>query len=334
MKRYLVLILFVVLLCPASWAAEMTFQEVKTFLEDTRMYHEPPDMELEKWVEDTQKEDPMYLPENIQPDYDGYDYPTVEISKLWEKLGIKEQGKFTIFEKEERQANSVLLLHYPEVEVFERADLKILRVKEGRTQDYQFFFFKKKGEDFVYVDHFEAEWQKYDNPRVKFYDDKLFSIRISTMHGTGLLAYDDIFFTIENNKLRKLLRIEGEYHHHGGPSFYGTDIVSDIKVNDDMLVLGYSASFKISGYYCYYYEAECAEKSLFTAKRKIVYDWDGKTLALNDAESELSPEDAKAFVKGEGVAPSIFEKEFEKAGQKPEFEQWYADLRSKEEEGE
>ena len=112
-----ILIALLLLISPA-YAEQVSFQDVKAYLENTVQLHEPEDKTINS---------------------EAYDYPAVNIVPLWQKLGIQfeplpDKDDTYVFGCKPGQLEC--FLPYPKADVVENGNTKIIRISKSIPWDY------------------------------------------------------------------------------------------------------------------------------------------------------------------------------------------------------
>jgi len=331
MKYFLLPVLILFLFSSPVSAANLTLKEAEEFLANVEQLYEPPDEELNKQLEQDRKESPE-LAESLTPT-EGYYYPAVDIYKLWQKAGIEPKPL-------RKDSNDFLFgyevgmgekwnLGYPATKLYSKADFKVLRVSSSSlavSGDYQFLFFKKKDDKWVYFDYTYALWEKYTEPEITFLDDTLFYINELGCSGSGLVDFINTFYAISDGKVELLLYCPDKGHLVGWGLMFDREYESKMDYSDKVLTIDYTINIdantntyepKEGKRYC--------EFPLFTTNRKVVFNWDGRNLSVDKEKSQLTIDDLEnIFGGGEKEYYAMFQPEFDKAKNgTTEQKEWY-----------
>jgi hypothetical protein len=179
-------LLCLMFLASPAYASQMTFEEVKSYLTSTVQLHKP---------------------ENKSINSEAYDYPAVNIISLWQNLGIPIKplrgDDDYLFDCEPSQKEC--FLPYPKADVLEHGNIKIIRISKSIPWDYQYLFFNREGDRYLYFDHLEYNMQKYEEPKLVFLEDDLFYINILNSSGTNTISYVTMVAQITDKKIKELL---------------------------------------------------------------------------------------------------------------------------------
>jgi hypothetical protein len=282
-------------------------------------------------MEELVKKDPSSA--DIYTPTEGYYYPAVDIYQLWQQAGIEpevltrntEEFLFGYKPGGPEKFN----LRYPEAKIYSSDQLKILRIGSSSgavTADYQFLVFKKKKDKWVYLDYVYALWENYQEPILAFLEDDLFYIRQLGGSGTGISEYDNIFYTVDQDKVIRLLVLPSEGHVSGWGMLFNRGYSSKMNYSQGVLTLDYTIDVDANtNYYEPKHFKKYKEFPLFKVKRKVVFRKDGNNLKINPKRSQLSKEDLdNLFYGGYNEYYVIFRKEFDKLKEGDAKEkEWY-----------
>ncbi|MFH1578435.1 MAG: hypothetical protein ABIC18_05130 [Candidatus Omnitrophota bacterium] len=330
MKPFLPPILILLLLSSPISAAELTLKEAEDFLANVEQLYEPPDEELNRLSEQAVKESPE-LAELLTPS-EGYYYPAVDIYRLWKKAGIKpkplwddsHEFLFGYRVGTEKKWN----IPNPEAKLYSNGDFKVLRINSSLafSRDYQFLFFKKRKDEWAYFDYTYALFENYTVPEVTFLDDELFYINELGASGTNLVGFINTLYAISDDKVEPLLYCPNEGYLSGWGRMFNLKYESNMDYSDKVLTLNYTIDVDADTYTYEPKEGEGkGEFPLFTANRKVVFNWDGADLSLDKEGSQFSMDELEnIFGGGQKEYYAMFQAEFDAAKDgNAEQKEWY-----------
>ncbi|MCF7887674.1 MAG: hypothetical protein K9L76_00190 [Candidatus Omnitrophica bacterium] len=311
--------------------AELTLEEAQEFFANPQKLYEPPDEEFNKRMEEAAKQYPD-MADEFTPS-EGYHYPAVDIYQFWQKAGI-EPEVLTRNTKEflfgyKPGGPEKFNLRYPEAKLYSSDKLKILQIGSSSgavTADYQFLVFKKKKDKWVYLDYVYALWENYYEPTLAFLEDDLFYIRQLGGSGTGISEYDNIFYTVDQDKVIRLLVLPSEGHVSGWGMLFNREYSSKMNYSQGVLTLDYTIDVDANtNYYEPKHFKKYKEFPLFKVKRKVVFQKEGNNLKINSKSSQLSKEDLdNLFNGGYDEYYAMFKEEFDKLKESDAKEkEWY-----------
>jgi hypothetical protein len=265
-----------------------------------------------------------------------YFSPAVDIYALWQMAGIRPEplskGSNEYLFRYPIDKEDTWYLRYPETKLHATENLKVLQIGSSSavaTSDYQFLFFRKKGNDWVYFDNIYALHQKYGEPEIILLDETLFCMIGLVGSGTGVLLYDYNFYSIKDYKINSLFSLPQRGHVSGWGMVLDRSFHSNVDFKNNVLSIEYSIDIFISDmYYQDYGIEDSPEHTLFTAKRSIFFNYDGTTLTLDDLVSQITPDNVKGlFMEAEKGLYLIFKPEFDKLEYGNELERrWFKDF--------
>ncbi|MBU1864113.1 MAG: hypothetical protein KKH94_10655 [Candidatus Omnitrophica bacterium] len=295
-KSVFLLVSIFILMSSNLHAGQITLNEVQTFLNDTdQVLHE---------------ESGEYV--------DG-----IDLYKLWGLTGITPQQLHE--DSDEYLFNfkvgkdDACILYTPKTELFSNDNMKILRLTENVQCDYQFFFFVKdpNSEEWLYCDHLDVYYEKYNKPKITFLNDSLFYLTQESASGTGVYYCETAFYLFRNNHIEHLLDIPTEGWVHGWGMAFSRDFKSTGTYTPEQLTVEYTIDISANTFYTLKRKDLPEEFPLFTAKRTVVFKRDDGNFILDEANSHLNRKDlTDLFMGGAKEYYSMFQKEFDGLEQK------------------
>lgn len=260
------------LCCPiAGLAQDITLQDVKDFLSDKQ---------------------------DIYVEADKTTYQGVDIYKLWERAGIK---PYALYGSDEylyaykMGSGNTCYLYYPSVEEHSKGHVKALRVTGSIPWDYQYYFFRKDNDRWIYFDHMDINGQKYEEPELVFLNDSLLYFKVLAASGTS--NYENIYdiYSIQDDVLKSLCHIPADGWHQGWGSLMGRKFKSRLKYSQNKLSVSYVIDV-------YAYDEDVDYKTgghpLFRVKRKVLLNWDGKELSFDKEKSQITKQNLENLFNG------------------------------------
>lgn len=226
------------------------------------------------------------------------DEPEIEVDKIWEKLGIS--NKFhglPIFGKND---DFLTFCNYCKAETFEynlddEPDAEVLLRIADNMENCRYLLFKQTNTEksgwklLGFADH---NFGRYRMPQHSFLvsgGKSFLTVKVQTTSGTGVSAYQDRLFKVENGNLVELLDYPSEGHqsylaYQGSKEFGGR--VSDVKIQNGIAQIEIEFTVKYSGWD---YENN-SDYFLWSKKQKAIYE---KSLPSNSkkfvsAQSDLT----------------------------------------------
>ncbi len=176
--------------------------------------------------------------ESINFEGEKFYYPAVNIYPLWQKAGItpesaREGSERYLFGYDHKDE---FYLKYPATKLFQEKDYKVMRINSSSSAgpgglDYQYLFFRRKDDQWIYFDNVMAPDEKYSAPELVFLDNSLFYLSRLAGAGTGVARWDYRFFNIKGYQVNEL----GSFLKRAHVSGWG--MIFDRRLNSKVLVL-------------------------------------------------------------------------------------------------
>jgi len=220
-------------------------------------------------------------------------YPGLDISVLWEKAGIKPvpiyQGAEEYLFGYGLKGESGKAIYYPVTVLTGEGDVKVLRVSASVVPDYQFLFFIKEKEDWVFFEHIDLFSQKYEEPEIKFLGDDLFYIDQLEFYGSGVSWTSRVFYAVNDGQVMSCLKIPVHGWVSGWGMMASREFSSSFSFTDKRLtvehkmdVLGDTSVFDPDR------ENESYMLPLFSVTRKLDFTWTGRAFEWGGMGDEIS----------------------------------------------
>lgn len=170
--------------------------------------------------------------------------------------------------------------------VFSSKAIIVLSVSALNLSDCQYFFFKQKGDKWVYFNRLDL-YEQRKAPDVHFLNKRLFYLNTAEGWGTGVAFYKYRFFIIRENNIESVLDLPSRSWNAGHISF-NYEISSTLEFADNVLTIEYQ--FDISAPESPSTTDLSEGFPPFTAKRKVIFKWDGYNFTLDENKSQLTLE--------------------------------------------
>ncbi len=268
-----IMLMFLLLVSPA-YAEYVSFKEAKAYLETTIQLHELADKTIKS---------------------EAYDYPAVNIVPLWQKLGIefeplREADDSYVFGCKSGQKEC--FVPYPEVDVTEIGEIKIIRITKSIPWDFQYLFFKRVGDEYFYSDHLEYNLQKYEEPELSFFGNDLFAIKVLSGTGTDTISYTTELFQVANGKLKKLLSFTTRHERQGWGLCFDETINSSYKYSRGILAINFDVKVRMNdNNYEPKVKGELSKRPIIHAKKKVILIRKPEGFVLAREKSKTTLED-------------------------------------------
>ena len=302
--------------------AQVTIEQVEEFFANPEQYYEPPDEEFNKELVQMREDNPE-IAGKLTPT-EAYYYPAVDIAKLWQRLGVKTRLKYLDSGEYVEEAKGYIfgyppaspeehILRYPATKLYEFNNIKVLRVSSSSFYgDYQYLLFRKEGDRWIYYDHIDIEDDRYGEPEITFLSDSFLIIKTLGSYGTGIINYWNLFYHLTKDEAKRLFSMRSEGERHGWGMLFDYEFRATFNLYGNRLIGDYVIDVSAN---THSYEPEITPLHsvflLFTAKRTIVFDWDGEKLDTNKSESDVSLEDIDNLFGGCKEYYNIFKREFD-----------------------
>lgn len=266
-------ILFLLVASPV-YAEQVSFKEVKAYLENTVQLHEPEDKTINS---------------------EAYDYPAVNIVPLWQKLRIqfaplRDKDDTYVFGCKPGQQEC--FLSYPKVDIIENGQIKIIRISKSIPWDYQYLFFNRIGDGYFYSDHLEYDMQKYEEPEFSFIENSLFAIKVLSGSGTDTISYTTELFQIAEGKIQELLSFTTRHERQGWGLCFDTTINSRYKYSKGTLTLDFDIKVRMNdNNYESKVKGKLSEQPIIHAKKKVVVFRNPEGFVLEKEKSNTTIDD-------------------------------------------
>jgi len=274
MKKIIFAVTFLASSVLLAHAEQVSFKDVKAYLENTVQLHEPEDKTINS---------------------EAYDYPAVNIVPLWQKLGIQFaplQDKDDTYVFGCKPGQLECFLPYPKADVVENGNTKIIRISKSIPWDYQYLFFKRVGDGYFYFDHLEFDMQKYEEPEFIFLEPDLFAIKVLSGSGTDTISYTTKLFQIPDGGIKELLSFVTMHERQGWGLCFDTAINSRYKYSKETLTIDFDVKIKMNdNNYESKIKGKLSEQPVIHAKRKVVMIRKPEGFVLNKDSSTTTLED-------------------------------------------
>jgi hypothetical protein len=307
-KRALLIMILIVTTTIPAYASQVSFKDVKTYLEKTVQLHEPEDKSINSAA---------------------YDYPAINIVPLWQKLGVqfaplKDKDDTYVFGCKPGQAEC--FLSYPQVDTIEHGDIKIIRITKSTPWDYQYLFFRRNGNEFLYFDHLEYDMQKYEEPDLVFLENDLLALKILSGTGTDTISYTTELIQITKDGAKKPLSFITRHERQGWGLCFDETVNSNYKYSKGILSINFDVTVKMNdNNYESKMKSKLSEQPIIHDKKRVVMVRKPEGFVLDKANSSTTIEDMeKLHWGGYSEFYEAFKNEFDALEKSnPKVREWF-----------
>ena len=217
--------------------------------------------------------------------------------------------------------NSIIKLDFAE-------NYMILRA--GNWPDYQFLFFEKENNEWVYFDFLNTPGENYSEPEIIFLDRNFLYYKKHALSGTGVSYYLYSIYIISEKKLEHVFDCPANGRVDDWEMLFNREFDSTINYLNHDLNLNYKIKVTAASRFRYETSSETDQENLplFEVNRKVIFNWDGRYFEIDKTASQLTLKGLDALFNGASEEYyKLFKPEFDnlKNGN-PEQQRWYEEF--------